>query len=169
MSGSERPGAKRVLIVVSRTSNYWAEAWTAPANLMSTSLRLLQDQELIPPTTLDDPSAVTFVAKERWDVRTFLVLDIWHAAYDPDTAHLPGQNELPVVVVSFGRGEAATAYRAGTPTENRVDRELRDLHDRTGPGSRPPFEVDHADGKQAVIIGPWSLRRASRGRRWQDM
>ncbi|KAM7188714.1 hypothetical protein V8F33_010484, partial [Rhypophila sp. PSN 637] len=146
--------AKRVLIVVSRTSHHWSKAWTSSKELITIALRVLQQEELIPSYVHSDSSSITLLATERWDLRTFIVFDIFHDTYDPDMAHLPGHNDLPVVWVFFGRDERAGANIAGKPMENKVNNDIRALHDATGLGSRPPFVVDHADGKVPFYLNP---------------
>ena len=92
------------------------------------------------------PTDVLYVARERWGIRTHVVFDIFNTVYDPDAAHLEGQNDLPVIGVFFTRGDAVTVSDAGLPVANRVNKEIRDIHDLEGPGSRPPFSIDHANG-----------------------
>lgn len=144
--------AKRVLIVVSRKSLYWLKAWTSSDELVSVALRIMHQEKLIRSDVQSNSSAVKLPATERWDLRTFIVFDIFHDTYNPDTAHLPGHNDLPVISVFFGRHEKASI--AGRPMENKVNSDIRVLHDWTGPGSRPPFVVDHADGKVPFYSNP---------------
>lgn len=163
---SER-NAKRVLIVVSPASRCWSKAWTSSKELITIALRVLQQEELIPSDAHSDSSPITLLATERWDLRTFIVFDIFHDTYDPDTAHLPGCNDLPVVWVFFGRDERANV--AGKPMENKVNNDIRALHDATGLGSRPPFVVDHADGKVPVYLNPRTIiRRQAKPHREED-
>lgn len=72
-------------------------------------------------------------------------------SYDPDSAHLPEQNDLPVIVVYPQREKASFA---GAPQRNRVNKQVQELHNSTGLGSRPPFAVDHADGKVPCYPNP---------------
>jgi hypothetical protein len=150
-SNSER-AAKRVLIVVSRKSPHWIKAWTSSEELIVSAIEVMLEKQLIPSDTRDDPSTITFLAKERWDWRTFVVFDMFHDAYDPDSAHLPGHNDLPVISAFFGQKVSASI--AGRPMENKVNSDLRALHNVTGLGSRPPFVVDHADGKVPFYSNP---------------
>ncbi|KDN60030.1 hypothetical protein CSUB01_09638 [Colletotrichum sublineola] len=41
------------------------------------------------------------VATERWSTRIWIVIDIFNTKYDPSKAHLPGQNDLPVIAITF--------------------------------------------------------------------
>lgn len=146
--------AKRVLIMVSRRSPQWENAWTSPEELIAIALRLAQESGLLPQCVQEDPSAIRFVAKERWDGRTFIVFDVHHDTYGPDRAHMHGQDNLPVIEVYLSRREIARM--AGNPTANKVNGDVRALHDATGPGSRPPFSVDHSDGKVPFYSNPRS-------------
>lgn len=141
--------AKRVLILVSRKSPHWVAAWDSSDDLVTNALNILEEKGFIPS---DSHSATRFLAKERWDLRTFIVFDIFHDTYNPDTAHLAGQDNLPVILVSFGKKETASV--AGTPMRNKVNSDIRALHNSTGPGSRPPFAVDHADGHVPFYPNP---------------
>lgn len=147
LMGEPRGGraAKRVLILVSRKSPHWVTAWDSNEELVTIALTILEEKGFIPPDAENSHSTVRFLAKERWDLRTFIVFDIFHDTYNPDTAHLAGQDNLPVILVSFGKKE--TASIAGTPMRNKVNSDIRALHNSTGPGSRPPFAVDHANGQ----------------------
>jgi len=144
--------AQRVLVVVSRQSPHWLTAWASSDELIDVAFRLLRIKKLIPSDTENDSSTVMFLAKERWDLRTFLVFDIFHNTYNADDAHLPGQNDLPVISIFLGRKESAGI--AGRPMANKVNADIRALHNATGPGSRPPFVVDHADGNVPFYPNP---------------
>ncbi|KAH7175790.1 hypothetical protein EDB81DRAFT_633139 [Dactylonectria macrodidyma] len=117
------------------------------------------DKQLISPDTKYDPSAIRFLATERWDLRTFIVFDMLHDSYDPDKAHLPGQDDLPVISVFFGLKESASI--AGRPITNKVNSDIRAIHNATGPGSRPPFLVDHTGGKVPFYTNPRNSCTAS--------
>lgn len=147
-----RRPAKRVLIIVSRRSPHWQKAWTYSEELIPTALRILRDMHLIPPDTPNDPSAITFLAKERWDSRIFLVFDMFHDTYDPGKAHLSGQNNLLVLSVSLGQRESASI--AGRPMQNKVNSDIRALHNATGLGRRPPSDVDQSEGRVPFYPNP---------------
>jgi hypothetical protein len=112
----------------------------------------MQEKHLVSPDTPNDPCAIKFLATERWDIRTYIVFDVFHDSYDPDNAHLPGENDLPVISVFLSQKESASI--AGRPIANKVNRDIRALHNATGPGSRPPFFVDHADGQVPFYPNP---------------
>lgn len=147
-------GAKRVLILVSRKSPHWVAAWESSEELVTIALNILEEKGFLPSSDAagNNHSEIRFLAKERWDLRTFIVFDIFHDTYNPDTAHLAGQDNLPVILVSFGKKETASV--AGTPMRNKVNSDIRALHNSTGPGSRPPFAVDHADGHVPFYTNP---------------
>ena len=109
--------AKRVLVVVSRKSPHWSKAWNSSQELVAIALRIMQNTHLVAPNVDDDPSAITFLAKERWDSRIFIVFDIFHNTCDSEKAHLVGQNDLPVISVFLGQKESAST--AGRPLETR--------------------------------------------------
>jgi hypothetical protein len=147
---------ERVLVDVSRTSQYWSEAWTFSERVISIALEVLKEQYFNGEPGVGEaclPKHARFLAKDRWDTHTYLVFDLFHDSYDSTRAHLPGQNELPVILVSL-RGNKKTAARAGKMIENRVNRDIENLHNWTGIGSQPPFSVDHADGKSPVYPRP---------------
>lgn len=147
--------AKRVVIIVSKRSPHWLKAWASAEEMVTIALRLMQEQQLIPPGVQDHPSTIRVLAKERWDLRTFIVFDIFHDTYNPDTAHLPGQNDLPVISVFLGKNESVTV--AGPQLMNKVNGDIRAIHNATGPGSRPPFVVDHSEGKVPFYPNPRTL------------
>ena len=148
--GTESP-AKRVLISVGSKSSYILEAWDQPEKMIKMTLGLLDKEMMLSPTYSTD---VLYVARERWGPRTHIVFDIFNVAYDPDSAHLEGRNDLPVITVFFTREEDVTVSTAGMPIANHVNKEIRDIHDLTGPKSRPPFSIDHAHGNIPTYPNP---------------
>jgi hypothetical protein len=95
--------AKRVLILVSRRSPHWVAAWDSSEELVTIALNILEEKGFIPSDVGNSHSAIRFLAKERWDVRTFIVFDIFHDTYNPDKAHLAGQDNLPVILAPLAR------------------------------------------------------------------
>lgn len=147
-----RKAAKRVVIIISKRSPHWRNAWVSDEGIVTIALRLIQEKQLIPVDVQNCTSTVKVLAKERWDLRTFIVFDIFNDTYDPDTAHLPGQNDLPVISVFLSRNESAS--EAGTPMLNKVNSDIRAIHNATGQGSRPPFVVDHSGGNVPFYPNP---------------
>jgi len=145
---------KRVVVSVPRKSPYWSKAWESSEEVIAVALRLIGEGDLVSPDAYDDPSRCLFVAKERWDERTYIVFDIFHDSYNYDEAHLPGRNDLPVVLVLLK--QRGRVYNAPPPMMNRANTRLRELYDSTGWGSHPPFSVDHADGRYPTYWRPRS-------------
>lgn len=127
--GTKGP-AKRVLISVGSKSSHLSQAWDRPEEMIKMALSLLEKEMKLSPNY---PTDVLYVARERWGIRTHVVFDIFNTVYDPDAAHLEGQNDLPVIGVFFTRGDAVTVSDAGLPVANRVNKEIRDIHDLEGP------------------------------------
>ncbi len=143
--------AKRVLVSVGSKSSYLSEAWDQPEKMIRITLGLLKEAMMLSPNYLTD---VLYVARERWGPRTHIVFDIFNVAYDPDMAHVEGQNDLPVITVFFTREEDVTVSNAGMPIANHVNKEIRDIHDLTGLESRPPFSIHHAHGNIPTYPNP---------------
>ncbi|KAH6959646.1 hypothetical protein BKA56DRAFT_501135 [Ilyonectria sp. MPI-CAGE-AT-0026] len=142
----------RVLIAVSRRSPHWDKAWASSEELIIVALGIMHEKHLVPSDTQNEPCAIKLLATERWDLRTYIVFDVFHDTYDPDKAHLPGENDLPVISVFLGQKESASI--AGRPMANKVNNDIRALHNATGIGSKPPFFVDHADGEVPFYSNP---------------
>ncbi|OAA54776.1 hypothetical protein SPI_08647 [Niveomyces insectorum RCEF 264] len=154
---------KRILVVVSRNSSHWHAAWENSGETIAAAFALLQQTQLIPQDAQNDPSTVRLLAQERWDIRRLLVFDLFHTTYNADTAHRTDQGDLPVLSVFFGKKESASI--AGPPMANKVNTEIRAIHNSTGLGSRPPFTVDHADGKVPFYEKPRTSYTFSASRR----
>lgn len=155
--------ARRIFVDVSRRSSLYGDAWDSPEKIIQAAVDTLQDPErhLMPVGGIDTPPPVRFLAKERWQ-RVFVVFDVFHDTYDPETAHLPGRNNLPVIAITFSWKEGADATHArtaGVGLRDKVNNQIRDLHDFNGIGSQPPFVVDHADGNVPTYLNPRSLIR----------
>ncbi|KAM4060968.1 hypothetical protein HRG_012927 [Hirsutella rhossiliensis] len=142
----------RILVSVSSKSPCWPRAWAYPEEIIAVALSLVKEDNLISSDKYNDPSQCLFLAKERWDGRVFIVFDVFHDAYNPDSAHLPGQNDLPVTLVHLSRRNKVNV--APTPVMRKLNRELEELHNSTGLESRPPFSVDHANGQHPTYDRP---------------
>jgi len=138
----------RVLINVSRKNSYWSEAWQSPKKVIFAALELMgikvAERDML------------FLAKERWNKRVYIVIDIFNDRYDSTTAHLLGQNDLPVIMVLLNERENSVCHSPGTQISNKVNKDIRDVHDAMGIGSRPPFTVDHANGHVPCYPNPRS-------------
>ncbi len=135
------PQPTRVLVHVSRKGPHWAKAWESPEDVISIALELVKESSLAPPDS-NEPLP-RFLVKERWNVRAFVIFDIFHGLYDPDTAHID-QTNLPVILVYLGKKQTVGPVASGM--SNVINNLVRDVHNDTGLGSRPPFSVDHRDG-----------------------
>jgi len=144
---------RRVLVSVSRKSPHYSNAWTSCQEVIHVALRVMSEQGMIA-STPDDVLQYQLLATERWDLRTYIVFDMFNELYDPDTAHLPGRNDLPVISVFLHGSGKQDASTAGKPIESWVNREIRDIHNSTGPQSRPPFKIDHANGNVPYYPNP---------------
>jgi len=134
------PPPTRVVVNASKKGEHWTKAWESPEVVIETALGLLKDSNLVP---LRPGTKPRFLVKERFDARTFVVFDLSYDHYDPDTAH-EDQTELPVLIVYLG--EKQNVYCAAGGMSRIINRMVREVHNDTGLGSRPPFSVDHADG-----------------------
>ncbi|PGH01029.1 hypothetical protein GX51_05465 [Blastomyces parvus] len=104
----------RVLVTVSDKSAHWGQAWSASEELLPVAFRAVKSNCLLNRSYKHPPRA-RLLAKKRWLTHVFLVFDIANVAYDPEKGHLPDHNELPVVIVRFGK--RIQAYRANQPTQ----------------------------------------------------
>lgn len=150
--------ARRVFVSVSQNSPLFNAAWDDPESVVADALHLVQRHGLV---SSNVTPASQLLAVERWN-RIHLVFDIDHSAYDAETAHLPGQNNLTVLAVQFsGKGSAGTetARLASSNLADEVNREIQEIHDLSGIGSQPPFIIDHANGKVPVYPNPRTMKR----------
>jgi len=146
---------KRVLVRISDGSPHWPHTCEEPMkDLMQHALDIIKEHGLAP---VDAPNeSVLLVAVDKWNKRASIVFDVFHDAYDPVNAHLPKQNDLPLIVVSLSKQHASLA---GAPIANQVNKEVRELHDTHGLHSRAPFYVDHSDGRVPCYPNPRSRTR----------
>lgn len=152
-----RTMAKRVFVSVSSRSPLFHAAWKDPQSVMQGALDLIIQQGLNPTDT-----SPRLLAVERWN-RIHLVFDLGHNTYEPETEHLPGQNDLVVLAVYLGgNGHVSTqaVTAASTSLQDEVNKQIRELHDWTGIGSQPPFIIDHANGEVPNFPHPRTLKKA---------
>ncbi|KAJ2891079.1 hypothetical protein MKZ38_000946 [Zalerion maritima] len=140
--------ATRVFISVSRKSSHYDSAWDSPNPVVRFALQVVKDCNLLSYNKLPTPR---LLAKERWQ-RIHIVFDIFNDSYDPKTAHLAGQNDLPVVAVYLGGTDKASI--APSPLKEEVNKSIRNLHDWNGNESQAPFVVDHAKGNVPTYPNP---------------
>jgi len=143
--------ARRVFISVGSKSSYLSRAYDQPIEMITLSLELLKERMGF---SADYDRDVLYVARERSGIRTHIVFDIFNVGYDSSTAHIEGENDLPVISIFFTRGEEVTVDEAAMPVANSVNKEIRDIHDLEGIRSKPPFSIDRADGKIPTYTHP---------------
>ncbi|KAI0905747.1 hypothetical protein F4823DRAFT_632396 [Ustulina deusta] len=143
--------ARRVLVVVSCRHGLYATAWDSPEKVIEIAIGVLKEKGLLPIDTCELSDA-RLIAKDRWSVVTYLVFDIFHTTYDPVTAHIVGKNDLPLLAVWAGKPHKAMAATKGL--ELKVNEDVRDIHDVTGLGSQPPFDIDHLNGNAPIYPRP---------------
>lgn len=145
---------QRVFVSVSSRSPLFPVAWENPEMVIQDAIKLVIQQDLNPANT-----APRLLVVERWS-RIYVVFDLGHDNYKPETAHISGQNDLPVVAVDFSRDGISTARAASTGLQDEVNKQIREIHDLSGLGSQPPFIIDHANGKVPTFPYPRTMRKA---------
>jgi len=151
--------ATRVFVSVSSKSSHYNSAWDSPDSIVRFALQVVKDSNL---RSWDELPTPRFLAKERWQ-RIHIAFGIFNNTYDPQTAHLAGQNDLPVIAV-YLTGKSANddnnALMASASLEEEVNQTIRDLHNWHGNGSHPPFAVDHANNNVPTYPNPRTLIKA---------
>lgn len=142
--------ATRIFLSVSPKNDKHAAAWDFPEKMIQPALDLATKHKLI---ASGDIASCFLVAVERWQ-RILIVFDVNNCGYNPDAAHITHQNDLPVVAVYFSEKEVAVP--APNSLKEEVNTKIREIHDYSGHGSRPPFRTDHADGNVPTYPNPRS-------------
>lgn len=146
--------ATRIFVSISSQSQYWTQASQSAEAMGGVALDILQKNGF-----LTHSAVPRFVAEERFTTRTHLIFDIFYNNYQPETAHLPGQGDLPVLRVSLSKGQGAD--RLGSQAQRMVNDRIREIHDLTGTGSVPPFFIDHSNGKLPTFWNPRTMHSAT--------
>lgn len=133
----------RVLVIISNKNPYWAQSWSDSEEILPSTYQILKENNLMQGPSSHQPE-LRLLAKQRWQTRVFLVFDIANASYDPQTAHLPEQNNLPVAIVRLS--QKVQAYQANPPTQNKVNNDIARVHNDNGINSVPPFITDYTAG-----------------------
>ncbi|KAL4887993.1 hypothetical protein BDV59DRAFT_189545 [Aspergillus ambiguus] len=133
----------RVLVIISDKSTYWERSWCASEQILPAAYQILKDNNLIHYPHSHQPK-MRLLAKQRWQTRVFLVFDIANTSYDPEVAHLPENNKLPVVIVRLS--QKVHAYPANPPAQNKVNKDIARVHNDNGINSIPPFTTDYTSG-----------------------
>ncbi|EFQ28628.1 hypothetical protein CGRA01v4_07137 [Colletotrichum graminicola] len=148
------PIAKRILVSVSKKSPHWSLAWLederlVDEQLVNVAIVLLNSSNKAAQVAHTD---TMLVAAERWPMRIWIVIDIFNTKYDPSKAHLPGQNDLPVIVISFSKKSSIQIATEGI--KNMVNRRIQEVHDLHGDESRAPLRIDHANNNIPTFPSP---------------
>ena len=144
----------RILIDVRGSARTRQEAWDEPQKTITKVLEHLGYNRLVSPDNKYDTPNCRFIAVERWDSLVYIVFDLFHIQYNPDNAHLRGNNELPVRVV---RQRDKSIKTKEPHAIGRVSEQLRDIHDMHGWEKGPPYKIDHANGAYPVYRSPRSV------------
>lgn len=151
--GQGTKAARRVFVSISNKSCHWSRAWESSEAIIELAVAYIKKSD---PAALNAEKALepTFLIRERWTSRIWIVFDLFNNAYDPENAHLPEHNDLPVTMVSFGERDVVSP--ASTIIEDRVNKAVQDAHDLHGIGSHPPFSIDHSNGNVPTYPNPRS-------------
>ncbi|KAJ5626712.1 hypothetical protein N7528_004139 [Penicillium herquei] len=144
----------RVLVIISKRSAYWEQAWSATEEIMLPVVKLLQDKNLLQPTIDNNPPELRLLAKQR-RLHVFFVFDIANTAYDFAEAHLPKQNQLPVLIVRMSSRNHG--YSANPAQRNEINNRIAEIHNHEGWNSFPPFAVDYTVGPP-TYMNPRNLK-----------
>ncbi|KAG8406075.1 hypothetical protein J3459_017455 [Metarhizium acridum] len=142
--------AKRVFVAVTNLHPLHVASWDSPDKVFQHALKLLQNTGLV---ATENPD-YQFIAKERYN-KIFFIYDIGNVNFRLATAHLPGDNDLPVLCVTLGKEEHVQA--ASRPVENQVNLRLREIYECHGYDAHPPFSIDHANGNIPTYTSPRTL------------
>ncbi|OHE91409.1 hypothetical protein CORC01_13274 [Colletotrichum orchidophilum] len=127
---TERGGdriAKRIFVSVSKKSPQWSQALSSDKEIVNLAIGHLNSNA--PSTQIVDADAM-LVVKEIWPMRIWIVFDIFNINYDPSKAHLPNQNDLPVIAISLSKNTSVTVASIGL--RDKVNQGVRDAHDLHG-------------------------------------
>ncbi|KAK1995997.1 hypothetical protein LX36DRAFT_638815 [Colletotrichum falcatum] len=148
------PIAKRILVSVSKKSPYWSLAWLenerlVDEELVNAAIDLINSSNTAAQVAHTD---IMLVAAERWPGRIWIVIDIFNTKYDPSKAHLPGQNDLPVIAISFSKKSSIQIATDGIT--KMVNKKIQEVHDLHGDGCRAPFQIDHTNNNIPTFRSP---------------
>ena len=111
----------------------------------------IREGNLTPPSLLDAPS-VRLLAGHKWQSVVFIVFDIGNEGYNSESAHLPEQNNLPVMIVHLRRRRSVKW--ASAELTDRINEEVAQAHNCHGNHSVPPFMVDYTTGVDPLYPNP---------------
>lgn len=141
----------RVLIIVSRSSQYWSDTWDFPERISLLALEAVKQAHGFQQDTIGFETQI--MLKQRWPLRQFIVFDIGHTDYCAAQGHLPEHNRLQVCIVRFG-SKSTSAQLANEGVADRVNKETADAHNLHSDDSAPPFEEDHMHGNYPTYLNP---------------
>lgn len=145
----ERIG-RRVVVNVSRSSNYRELAWETPTEFIDTVLEILKGQGWVPLETKTQQPDVRLIISKITRRETLILFDLFHDGYDFETAHLYGQ-DLPVLIVALRRGGHERILPADVLVTRKVNFEVRYLYNRNG-SKAPPFSEDARKGPAWSVL-----------------
>ncbi len=141
--------AKRIFVSISSKSQHWPQSCESAKAAIDIALDLVKRQGLVP---RDNEMSPRLLIEDKWGSRTHIVFDVLHDTYRSETAHLPSEGNLPVIVVWLSTTE--TAQPATQGIENRVNDEVRQWHTLTDAGGVPPFVFDRSGGAYPIFTNP---------------
>jgi hypothetical protein len=102
------PSPIRVLLNISCKSCHWQTACESPEEIVKIAIDAIQKNNWLSPNASASLKH-TLLVTEKWTPQVFIVFDLFNDSYDPDTAHLPDRNDLPVFPIYISRkGEKET-------------------------------------------------------------
>ena len=99
-------------------------------------------------------SHLTLLVIEKWEKLDVLAFDVFHAAYNPLTAH--HEVSLPVVLVDFGK-RYSVVKPAGPEFQKEVNVAVAREHNLNGWDATPPYIADHTGTKVPTYPNPRNL------------
>jgi hypothetical protein len=142
----------RVFAVVMHKSPYWLSALSTTEDFLSIALEKLESSNLVQ-SYRGTELLLRLLVKHIWPRMIHVVFDIYNTSYDAGLAHLREYNNLPVVSIYFGRGEARTTL-ANAGIRDKVNIETANAHNLNGEYSVPPFIEDHTCGTPPMYLNP---------------
>lgn len=111
------------------------------------ALKAIQEAHLITEQVANQ--SLRLLGKQKLCLRVVIVFDICHDDYRAELGHLPEHNNLPVVVVTFGR-KGVTARAAELGLQARVNRDIAHAQNDNGDNITPPFVVKYTEGTAPI-------------------
>lgn len=144
----------RVFVTIKATSDHYSEAWMVPEYLVKLLLNALPLEASEKP---HKAAAIRVLAVIRTNSKIRIAFDLFHNDYNSETAHLPGEGNLPVwqVVLNKKNGnETIETLSASKPVQDIVNEEVRRIHRSNALHTQPPFKEDYANNNTPVSLNP---------------